>query len=511
MASTIRRVIPIPINGLDVSKPGEYIDSRATPDCQNITITRSTIEKRWGTGSLGDSLGERVLALAELERGGTTYFVRIGATEAETYNKTTGVWSSILAAPLTASDTDRVDVAYPQLSALRTMVWTNGVDAIKKFTGSGNAASLGGTPPICKYLIDYGGYLILAWVKDGGTDYYARVQWSDTGDPEEWVNGNAGSANLLDDGDEITGLGRFGEYITVHKATSIYVGYPVTSSQIFKFERKATGAGTICFATIQSLPTGEQIFLASDGLRLFNGITAPLIQSPITDEIREFLNPQYTGKCWSKLVREKDEYWCAMPIGGQTEPDTIYIYNYRTGQVYKDYRLNISACGDYKNTVGQLTWADKTNTWDSEISKWNDLVNLSLNNVVAFGGTTGTVSKRVSVSTDSGTAIESYWASKDYKSEDAGLDADTLVRWLGLQIWAKGQTLEVEYSTDAGSTWTLATTLTLTSNYPLDSTPQMVYFNTVSSMLRVRFKNHENNETFSLKKFVLMAMPREER
>lgn len=55
--------IRAPINGLDVSKPGEFLDPRSTPNCQNVSIDRSVIAKRTGTSALGASLSERVLAM----------------------------------------------------------------------------------------------------------------------------------------------------------------------------------------------------------------------------------------------------------------------------------------------------------------------------------------------------------------------------------------------------------------------------------------------------------------
>ncbi len=518
MAVRTRRSVVIPVIGLDVGKPGEFIDRRATPDCLNVQITRTVIEKRPGSSALGSSLGERIQALMELEQGASTFFLRVGTTKVQQFNKTTHVWSDIGHTPLTGGDTDRVDYAFPQIGGVRIIAYTNNAnDPIRKYDGTGTDADLGGSPPKCKFLLAFEGYLLLGYIIDGGNEYFSRIQWPDTGDPESWSPGsgsNAGSVDLLQDSEELTGLGLLGDFATAHKASSIYVGYLVSTSQIFKFDRKATGAGAICYATIQALPTGEQIFLARDGLRIFNGITAPLIESPITDELREFMNPEALSKCWSVLVRERDEVWFGIPIGGQSEPETVYKYNYLTRQVYKDARSGICAAGAFKNTVGQLTWDDLQGSWDALTIRWNDVTILSQNPVIAFGGTTGITSKRDPlVNDDVGEAVESSWSSKDYTAVDVTGSSDDegqIIEWQGLQVWALGNSLIVEYSTDGGDSWIGAGTVTLDSNYPPDSAPLMVWFTVASSQLRIRVRNQSTGETWKLKKFVLLAVPRGE-
>jgi hypothetical protein len=505
----LKKGVPLPIQGLNTSAPGEYIDPRSTPDCSNMELNRSVIRKRLGTISLGASLSERVMAYSQLQLQSTIYVVRVGLTKVEVLNQSTRTWSSIASSVLTGSSTDRFDFAFPLLSGVKIMVFTNGLDAIRKFTGSGNDASLGGSPPKSLYCLAFRGYLLLAYVTSGGTTYPSRVQWSDTGAPETWGSGNAGSVDLVQDEQDITGMEPFGDFVAVHKSNSIYVGYLVTTSDVFRFDRKATGVGAVARDSIKTLPTGEQAFLAGDGIHLFNGVTAPLLQSPIMDEMREQMNPQYISASVAVVVRELDEYWIAVPIGNDTTPSTIYKYNYRTGQVYKDTRTNLTAMSSYIKTT-QLTWADKTGSWDSDITRWNDAINSTLNPTIIFGDSSGNTTERSAVNNDNGTAISSYWVSKDFTIAD--LDKDEmgrLVRWTAVQIWAKGSTVAVEYSTDNGVSWTSIITLTLASTYPTDSAPLYGYFDVLSTQIRFRFSNAVAGESFTLEKFIIDASPRE--
>ncbi len=499
MATKTRKSIILPAAGLDVSKPGEWISERATAACQNIDIRRTQIQKRPGSIVLGTSMGERVQAIFDFDDGQATHFFRIGNTKAEKYNQATNAWASDLASPLTGSDPFRVSYGFPLLSGARVAVVTNGVDPILKNTGSGNFTALGGSPPLAKFLLDFGGYLLLAHVIDSGTTYFLRVQWCDTGDIESWTPGSgsdAGSVELLEDSDDITGIGRFGQYATVHKRNSIYIGYLTGTSSVFKFDRRATGAGSVANASIITLPTGEQAFLAADGIRLFNGVTAPTIESPVMDELREFMNPEHIQKSCATLVKELDEYWVGVPIGSQTNPETVYKFNYMSRQCYKDSRPLLVAMGTYRNTT-ESDWDSDPDAWDTDPTRWDDVTDLSLNQVVAFGFSDGDVTKRDTSANDDGVAVESFWVSKGYSS---------------IRVIAKGQSVTVEYSIgNENGPWNSIDTFALESFYPADPARLKGYFDVVSELCFFKFSNVEVDETFTMKQFFVEASPREVR
>ncbi len=472
--------IPLPSKGLVVDRPGEYVDSRSASAIKNMEFNRSIIRKRRGTIAVGSSLGERVMRYFELQVGPATRLFRVGITKVEVLDKSTGIWSSVANAPLNGAAAGTVDFAFPLLSAEKVAVYTNGIDPIRKCSITGNDADLGGTPPHCRFVQAFGPYLVLAYVIDSGDTFYTRVQWCDTGNIETWVGGNAGSVNLLDDPEDITGIGVFGGQITIHKSKSIYVGQLVTTSDVFRFDRKATGVGAVAAATIIELPSGEQIFLASDGLHLFNGITAPLINSPVQDELRETMNPAVLYKAQAVFVQEEDEYWVAIPIGSQTEPETVYKYNYRTQQMYKDDRPDLTAMGVFLNT-SDLTWDEVPSDWDSSADLWDSNALSSLNPVVILGDSSGASTKRSGTTNDdAGDAVESYVETKDFTAEDVGdADIDRMVRWKGMEVWAKGSAVSVYYSTNGGVSWTLAGVLILASDYPDDDSPLNVWFDVV--------------------------------
>ena len=495
------------VQGLDVSKPAEYINLENTPNCQNIRVYRDVLKKREGTSVLGGALGTYVMGGKYLIRTGVGYNVRVGTVDIELYNTGTGVWDQITGTDLTATNADTVDFAMPLLSGQRILCFTNGVDAVRKYIGTGNTAALGGTPPVCKYMTEYKDYMLTGYVTTGGSTYTTRVQWCDTSNPENWSTGNAGSKDLNDDNEDITAVKTFGEYVAVHKRSSIYLGYLVSSTAVFRFDKKAVGAGTIAHTTIQNLPGGLQAYLAVDGIRLFNGASSEVVPAPMNDEIRETLNFQYVKYSWSLVVPELDEYWVGVPVGSSQVGDTVYKFNYKTGAAHKDKRSNVISAWNYVNAV-VLTWNDIAVSWDSYPERWDSNASGISTFIPLFGDTAGyTTDRDTTVNNDNAVAIDAFWESKDFEADEKG----RLARWMQSEIWALGNGVTVDYSTDGGLTWNSPTTFTLESDYPSDDSPDIYYFDVVASRFRLRFRNSTAGETFSLKQFSVSYVNREAR
>lgn len=492
------------VGGIDTSLPAEYIRDGASPNIQNFNINRKILTKRVGSTTFGASASEEILLGREFIREGTRYNVRIGLTGVDRY--VSGAWSDITGTALTGSTDDPFDTAIPLLSGKEVLIITNGIDNVRKYTGTGNTADLGGSPPKAKYCQEYKGYLVLANIT-GGVDVAQRVQWSNGVDIEDWSGGNSGSQDLVEDGEPITGINIFGDYLCVHKKTSIYLASLVSSSSIFRFVRRATKAGAVCNNTIVNLASGEQVFLANDGIRVFNGVSAPLVESSVNEDIRDGLNLEYIHKSWAVDVTEKKEVWIACPIGDQTTPDTIYRFNYEDRTVVKDTRSNITAAWRFTQD-SSLTWDDLTGTWDEWVGRWDDGALSAETPIVMLADNTGqTYYIDETVNDDNSVAVDAIFDTKDHQMDVLG----QLGRWQFVEIWAKGGTLSVFYSTDSGQTWTETTgsPFTLTSAFPSDDSPLIAYFDAVGSKCRLRFRNNVSGETVSIKQYKLGVRPRE--
>lgn len=493
--------------GIDVSLPGEYIEDQSVTDAVNVNLDSGIISKRKGMTAVGETIGGTDLQIMKgifFRREDVDYNVRVGLDKIEKYNTGTDAWDDISGTTLTGDTTDLISMALPTLSGKRILCITNGIDPIQKWTGSGNTSDLGGTPPRAKFIQEYKTYLVAAHIL-GGTDIPQRIQWSDTADPENWSTGNAGAIDLIEDGKDITGMNLYGNYLAVHKETSIYLGYLISTTYIFKFDRKNTGVGTVANNSIVNLPTNEQCFVALDGIRAFNGISAPLINAPINDEIRRIINKEFAYRSWGILKKEKDEAWFGIPTGSEEVPQTIYKYNYVKQNIYKDVRSDVTACW-VGSADESLTWDQMSGTWDSQDLSWNDTAVAVNADEIYFGNTLGFTYKEDVTSTDDyGNAINAYVDSKDFQAGQ-----EDICRWSELQLWAKGSgTLSVEYSLDEGETWTTVSNspVTLNAEYPTYDSPIMLYFDIVSSKIRFRFSNNTSTDTFSIKQFTVGYRP----
>jgi len=444
----------------------------------------------------------------EFTREDVKYNVRVGLDNIERYDTTTSIWVDITGTvTFTGAVSDIYTTALPVLSGKRILCITNNKDAIRKWNGSGNATLLGGSPPICKFLQEYKTYLVCANI-GGGTDISQRVQWSDTADPETWTGGNTGSVDLVEDGGDITGLSIFGNYLAVHKRKSIYLGYLVSSSSIFTFMRKATGSGTIANNSIVNLPTGEQIFLASDGLRIFNGNSVSLIEAPINDELRDEIDDEYAFNSWGVLVKDKDEVWFGVPISGSTSGETIYKFNYVTRTLYKDTRTNATVAWIGSASAGQ-TWDEMSGTWDAQTVRWNERGLNEDSDQINIGHVNGSVTYSDETTTsDAGSPIDAFFITKDFQDSQ-----QVMSRWKSMELWAKGGTVGVEYSTDGGSTWASCSNspLTLTTEFPSFDSPDKLWFDVVGSKIRFKFTNNSDDESLTIKQFIIDYTPREYR
>jgi len=478
----------LPIKGLDSTNPAEFISEGQSPDNQNMEVVGSILTKRTGATALGGQHSETIIMGMELIRKGEKYVFRMGGTSLQYLDPILSGsiiighdWQDVILSGcvLTADDTYPVTMATPMLEGARVLTVSNLKDVIIKCTGETMVAEiLAGSPPKAKFMVDYNAYLVLAHVVNETIPNGQRVVWCDTGNPQNWTTGNAKAKDLIEGGD-ITGMTRYGNYITIHKLDAIYLGYLVSTSEVFRFERRPT-IGTIVGYSIQELPSGEQIYLAQDGVRLFNGSTSQLIPSAVNDDIKKNINGAHYDKCWSVIVPEKNEYWLGIPYKDQTSPDTIFKYNYVSKVSYKDTRSDMACAFQY--------------------SKAN-----STFNGILLGTTDGYTYEIDNTLNDGGEAIDSYWDSKDFTPDEYEIFA----RWTQLDLVAKGHSVNIYFSVDSGDSWTLIGEFALNENYPTDIDPIKVWFDAVSTKIRFRFENTKYGESFAIKQFLLYFKKRE--
>jgi hypothetical protein len=166
-------------------------------------------------------------------------------------------------------------------------------DAPFKWTGSGNAAVLGGSPPSGNFGFYHNNRAFIG----NTTANPSRIQWSVLADIEDWSGTGSGSQDVLtNDGDTLVGAGVMNEYTvllfkqnTVHKLIGRVSPFPVT--EVFR----NTGA------------VGKNAIVTVDGLCYF---ITPKARMEITDGAR-ILSPQRihdVDNVWDGLNSSRLQY-----------------------------------------------------------------------------------------------------------------------------------------------------------------------------------------------------------
>lgn len=498
-----KRILPVPILGLDTSMPGSLIDARATPDCQNVRIERTQIKKKEGYRQLGVTLSGDVMLLGETDIEGTKHFFCITTLEFYWWNSGAAAWVNDTGSGINLGGVVTTPACWStsKISGKNILVFTNYVDAIWKWTGdTDDIAALGGSPPIPKYLLGFDRYLLLGYIKDGADIYPERVQWCDYDDPETWTQGVATTAGYqdLDDGHPITGMFRLGNNACISKENSIWVGYLTNDDRIFQFEAVERRLGFLAGNTIKVIPGGVAIGLSKHGIVQFNGLSAQLIAPSIFEDIRDDVNPQQVHKSFANVVAELNEYHLYVPVSNGNYPTRVYKYNYLTKQVYRDTVTDLTAAGLWTNIQGTLI-DDFTSTIDSYTGKFDDVIRSTFYPVIILGDKNGkTYEVDYDLENEDDVAINAYWC-----SQDIAVYPGYYSHWSELMIEAKGDAVTVSYSTDEGSTYTTLETVTLASAMAVYT----IYCDIFAEKVRIKVTNSTASETFTLRN-IYYKMPK---
>lgn len=320
--------------GLNKKLSSVSISSREATLIQNYILTQETLQvrspfSRFTTSQLIESsTAKAVTGITQAVLGTTLYRVMTGGTKIKSCSSA-GVLTDITGAvTLTDSQNNLMSFAkFKDGSANDILIGTNGVNAPWKWTGSGNAALLGGTPPAnFKYIIVHKNRL---WGTSGEFLYHSDLLDGETWDALYWV------ARFSSQGiatNEITGVGILGDNLVVFKEDkiSMIAGESIPEAYI---QDVVTGQGAISGASIVPIKSnryGNILVFVNKNLEVkgFNG-TKDLIS--LSDPIDVYLNTFNTSRSlyvpavnWSS----QKQYLCAMSRQGSGENNTLFGYDY---------------------------------------------------------------------------------------------------------------------------------------------------------------------------------------
>ncbi|MBP9706761.1 MAG: hypothetical protein KBD78_03905 [Oligoflexales bacterium] len=263
--------------GLNTKLSEISITSREASDLQNVLLQRETIDVRYGcdifttTQMIEGGAAKPGTGLFQAVLSGSTYQVVTSGTKI--YSMTgAGVLADITGA-VTLTDSQNLLFSFSKFknsSGNDIIIAANGLDAPIKWTGSGNAATLAGSPPAnFKYILVRKNRL---YGSDGEFVYHSALLNGESWDALNWV------ARFSSQGiytNEVTGLAKYGDNLVIFKEDAIFMfsGENFTDGYI---DEVVTGDGCISGHSIVEVASRRfgniLVFVNRNGeLKGFNG------------------------------------------------------------------------------------------------------------------------------------------------------------------------------------------------------------------------------------------------
>lgn len=208
--------------GLVTNKPLSNLADNESPNLRNVFITTGKgIQKINGNTVFNSSAMASGAAVTGLfyykQSGGTEYINAIAGTK-------------VFSSPLNGTMTDITGAV--SITSSQNNLWTacqmndlaifagGAPDAPFKWSGTGNAAILGGSPPTGNFVFSHNNRLFIGGISGN----LSRIQWSALGDPESWSAAGSGSQDVQkNDGDTLIGFAKIDtDNVLLFKENSIH-------------------------------------------------------------------------------------------------------------------------------------------------------------------------------------------------------------------------------------------------------------------------------------------------
>lgn len=267
--------------GLNTSSSPSSLQLNEASDLQNINLLATTTPAQAGfTARLGNTAhNASAMVGSSTAIHGMNYFRLSSGSDFLTAVAGTKFYAD---AGLTGTMTDRTGAV--TITTGQDNIWTGTVlndklilvggapDAPLKYTGSGNIAALGGSPPSGNFGLTSNNYFFIGNTSSNPS----RIQWSILGDPEDWSSTGSGSQDVSkNDGDTLIGAAVIDlNHMLLFKQNSIHD--LITTTPPFPLFPKFRGVGAVSkrgIVTVDGMVyfiTPQPRMKATDGNRIYN-------------------------------------------------------------------------------------------------------------------------------------------------------------------------------------------------------------------------------------------------
>lgn len=276
--------------GRNSYNPEYLIGDNQSPSCQNINLLDRGFEKRRGNSAFNSSaMVDATTAIVGMNyfkpTSGTEYLTAVAGTKIFKSDSLDGIMDDVTGALTVTAGQNNL---WTILSFNDLQIGFGGApDAPWKYSGSGNAAALGGSPPSAKH-----GFVAANRVFGiSPSANPSRIQWPILGNPEDWTGAGSGNSDVSkNDGEELlTGVPLGHDTAILFKNTSTHLMVLTASPfPIYQLQKGVGSAGRYCVVnvdgTIYFITPSRRMKSTTDGKNFQDYPNA-------VDDIWDTLNP----------------------------------------------------------------------------------------------------------------------------------------------------------------------------------------------------------------------------
>jgi len=468
--------------------PAADLDPRESPSISNFLLLYGELRRRHGYKKFGTTLplgNPPVMQLAPFtKQDGSKRFVAL--TTRKIYDWTGSDWTQVTQTDgdFTGTDLDKFDFC----TMLDTLIYTNGVDTARKWTGSGNAVTVLAAMK-ARYCESWLSRVFYGYITDAGGTFSNRIKWTASGSLTDFTGLGSGAADLMDTPGEIQRMRKIssGE-MAIYKPDYIDIAVPtgIARDPIVVVGGRSELVGLAAPFSLADLG-GRHIGLGKGGLFMFDGNTARPIAEAVRNSMFPAMNAERLRTAHAIARPELNLYYLWAPSSGSKEPDDLWIVNYVDDTVIKclmpAYSSGIYITGT-PPTINSLV-----GTIDDQTFRFDDLNAVAAAPLYVIGLKNGNTEQIDEASLDDDGSVRSAeWQSKDFTNPAKG--RMLVLTKLAVDVRAStAAALICEASINKGGTWTPSTPATESTTADDKYTKMYFYFlGVVGEYVRFRLR-----------------------
>jgi hypothetical protein len=497
-----------PIGGQNNHDPAEELNPAQSPDMANLTVRSGLLLKRPGYAQLpagGSAFATEVIGVySTQDTENNTYLYAVTHTKVYRYNSVTEVWDEITGAGLAGGSLNMVSFENSQNS----VIFANGVDKIQRIDFAGGTyATLNANAPICRYITRFANRVYAGFTIEGGATKPFRVRRSVASDHTDWVGIGSGFTDLDEFPYQIRNLKKLGTRLGVYTERSLILA---TRTEIAaapaRFDLTICDVGNYSPFTLQGW-RDEHIFMGTDDFYSWSGTQPQELSLPVRDTIFDTINPGALFRNFALVRYDTKEYISFLCTTASTTPNIAWVYNKERG-IWYPWTVSTARCGcehrlDNTQTIDELIGTIDEQDWEFDTRDLESQFPVML---------TGHIDGKVYIwsnqyRTDNGAIISCRWTSKDFTARDIDpslANKKVTLKNLVVSYQDKGAsfTLQFQYSTDGGASWTPTDSVVFTSTGSTSRMlDQLVTHQVTGNRVRFRILHESDSEVFALSSF----------